>query len=495
MNTATLDPSAPAAKTPAWDRRIFSDGWKSSRGGSAAVIEPATGATIGHVGVADADDVDAAAQRAAAAQAKWAETPFDQRAAVLRRAEQLLGERAEQFIRWNVREAGSIEPKAAWELAATRDQLSMSAALPMQPTGLIFPSALPGRTNQWRRIPVGTVGVITPWNFPLVLAMRSVAPALALGNAVILKPDLQTSVIGGALIADLFADAGLPEGVLHVLPGGPATGDALVRHPLVHMISFTGSTAVGRSIGQTCGGLLKKCVLELGGNNAIVVLEDADLDAASSSGAWGAFLHQGQICMQTGRHLVHRSVAEAYASKLAERAARLHVGDPHAGPAHLGPLINGKQADRVERIVGDAVKGGARVLTGAKREGLYFWPTVLADVTPEMSAFAEEIFGPVAPITVFDNDDEAVALVNSTSYGLAAAVHTRSVQRGIKLAQRLHAGMVHVNDQTVNNEFHVPFGGVGASGNGGRFGGPANLEEFTQTQWISVLEQGITYPF
>ena len=480
---------------PAWDSSIFSNGWQRAHGGTAPVREPATGATLGHTGLADAEDVDRAAQAAAIAQATWAATPFDQRALVLRRAEQLLAERAEEFQLWNVREAGSIGPKAGWELQATRDQLQMCAALPMQAVGQIFPSSMPGRTNYWRRVPIGTVGVIAPWNFPLLLAMRSVAPALALGNAVLLKPDLQTSVIGGALIAQLFADAGLPDGVLHVLPGGPSTGDAVVRHSLVQMISFTGSTAVGRSIGQVCGGLLKKCVLELGGNNALVVLDDADLDAASSSGAWGAFLHQGQICMQAGRHLVHRSVATRYAELLAERANKLHVGNPHAGPAHLGPIINGKQADRIESIVDQAVLGGAKVLAGARREGPYYWPTVLTDVTPAMSVFTDEVFGPVAPVTVFDTDDEAVALVNSSPHGLAAAIHTRQTQRGQAMAQRLRTGMVHINDQTVNNEFHVPFGGMGASGNGGRFGGPANLDEFTQTQWVSVMESPITYPF
>jgi benzaldehyde dehydrogenase (NAD) len=483
------------ASDTAWQGRIYSRGWQHSSGGTAPVTEPATGSTLAEIGVADARDVDQAASTALEAQKAWSATAFDQRAAVLREAALLLKGRADEFRRWNIREAGSIGPKADWELHATCEQLQMCAALPMQPVGQIFPSGMPGRTNYWRRVPIGTVGVIAPWNFPLLLAMRSVAPALALGNAVLLKPDLQTAVIGGVLIAQLFADAGLPEGVLHVLPGGPSTGDAVVRNPLVQMISFTGSTAVGRSIGQTCGGLLKKCVLELGGNNALVVLDDADLEAASSSGAWGAFLHQGQICMQAGRHLVHRSVAERYSELLAERARKLHVGDPHAGPAHLGPIINERQVARIEQIVNDAVRDGARALTGARRDGPYYWPTVLADVKPSMAAFTEEIFGPVAPITVFDTDDEAVALVNSSPYGLAAAIHTRQVQRGLAMAQRLHTGMVHVNDQTVNNEFHVPFGGMGASGNGGRFGGPANLEEFTQTQWVSVMEQGIQYPF
>ncbi|WP_085317012.1 benzaldehyde dehydrogenase [Derxia lacustris] len=474
---------------------IYSSGWREAHGGSAEVREPATGAVLGRTGIADATDVDEAARAAALAQKAWAATPFDRRAAVLREAARLLKERADSFRYWNVREAGSVPLKADWELHATYEQLLMSASLPMQPTGEIFPSAMPGRTNYWRRVPIGVVGVISPWNFPLLLSMRSIAPALALGNAVLLKPDVQTAVIGGALIAQLFADAGLPDGLLQLLPGGPDTGDAVVRHPAVSMIAFTGSTGVGRSIGATCGQLLKKCALELGGNNALVVLDDADLDAASSSGAWGAFLHQGQICMQAGRHLVHRSVAARYAELLAERAGKLAVGDPFTEPVHLGPIINARQLARIDAIVQGALRDGARLLTGGPQSGLFYRPTVLADVRPDMAAFSEEIFGPVAPITVFDSDDEAVALVNASPYGLAAAIHSRNVQRGLALAARLHTGMVHINDQTVNNEFQVPFGGMGASGNGGRFGGPANLHEFTETQWVSVLEQGIQYPF
>lgn len=483
-----------ADKAP-WAGKIYSGGWVEAQGGSATVQEPATGDALGQIGIASSADVDRAAQSAQAARTMWAATPFDQRAAVMREAARLLKERAAEINYWNVRECGSIGPKADWELNATYEQMLMAAALPMQSNGQMFPSAMPGRTNLWRRVPIGTVGVIAPWNFPLLLAMRSVAPALALGNAVLLKPDTQSAVTGGMMIAQVFADAGLPAGVLHVLPGGPATGDAVVRHTAVDMISFTGSTAVGRHIGEVCGGLLKKVALELGGNNAIVVLDDADIDAASSSGAWGAFLHQGQICMQAGRHLVHRSVAEAYAHRLAQRAEALHVGNPHAGPAHLGPVINAKQRDRIDQIVQASVTQGAQVLTGGTYEGLFYRPTVLTDVQPTMPAFTDEIFGPVAPITVFDTDEEAAALVNASAYGLAAAIHSSNTSRALALANRLHTGMIHINDQTVNNEFHVPFGGMGASGNGGRFGGPANLDEFTQSQWISVMDKPIVYPF
>lgn len=478
-----------------WEGKLYSEGWIAPGAGTAPIVEPATGTVLGQVAVGSRDDVARAVASATAAQQAWSRLPFTQRAKVMRTAAALLLERAAEFNYWNTRECGSTAAKAAFELDASCEQLLMAAALPMQPDGMLFPSSMPGRRNMWRQLPIGVVGVIAPWNFPLLLALRSVAPALALGNAVVLKPDLQSAVAGGLLIAQLFEDAGLPSGVLHVLPGGPETGDALVRHPDCGMISFTGSTAVGRAIGATCGQLLKKVALELGGNNAIIVLDDADVDAAASSGAWGAFLHQGQICMQTGRHLVHRSVAQAYAEKLAERAARLAVGDPYTGQVHLGPLINRRQCDRVHAIVEASVAAGARLLTGGTHEGLFYRPTVLTDVLPDMAAFHEELFGPVAPVTVFDDDDEAVALANSSSYGLAAAIHSRSVARASALAERLHSGMVHINDQTVNNEFQVPFGGMGASGNGGRFGGPANVHEFTHSQWVSVLDQPISYPF
>lgn len=483
------------SSTPRWHQQIFLGEWRPGRGETVPVTEPATGNTLAQLSTASADDVAEAARRASEAQPAWAAMPFDRRAAILRKVAQLLEARADEINHWNIRECGSIPPKAEWELAATVEQAHMAAAMPMQPVGEIFPSSMPGRRNYWQRVPIGVVGVIAPWNFPILLGLRSVLPALAMGNAVILKPDLQSAVCGGLLLAEVFEDAGLPAGVLHVLPGGPATGDALVRHPAVKMISFTGSTAVGRQIGETCGRMLKKVALELGGNNAMVVLDDADLESAASCAAWGAFLHQGQICMQAGRHIVHRKVAARYAELLAARAGALVVGNPAAGPVHLGPLINDRQAARVADVVERSVAQGARLLAGGARDGRFYPATVLADVTPAMPAWNEETFGPVAPIAVFDTDDEAVALVNGSDYGLAAAVHSASVPRALALASRLKAGMVHINDQTVNNEFQVPFGGMGASGNGSRFGGPASFEEFSQTQWVSVMDRGIQYPF
>lgn len=483
------------AITSRWEGKIYVGEWTAGNGGTHTVVEPATGDSLATVGVANAKDVDAAVGIARTAQIAWAATPFDQRAEILRNVAQLIRERAVELNDWNVRECGSIPPKAEWELHATYEQAQMAAAMPMQPSGSLFPSSMPGRSNYWQRVPIGIVGVIAPWNFPILLGLRSVLPALAMGNAVILKPDIQSAVCGGLILAEIFEDAGLPKGVFHVLPGGPSTGEAVVNHPDIGMISFTGSTAVGRLIGETCGRLLKKVALELGGNNAMVILDDADLDSASSCAAWGAFLHQGQICMQAGRHIVQRNVAERYAELLAGRAKNLVAGNPAAGPVHLGPLINDRQADKVENIIKQSVAQGANILTGGTRNGRFFDATVLTDVTPEMPAFTDEIFGPVAPITVFDTEDEAIELVNSSPYGLSAAVHSTSLPRAMSMVSKLRAGMVHVNDQTVNNEFQVPFGGMGASGNGGRFGGPASFEEFTQTQWISVMHQGIQYPF
>ncbi|MDH4550791.1 benzaldehyde dehydrogenase [Pseudomonas sp. BN607] len=464
-------------------------------GGTVPLMEPATQSVLADLTLATAADVNNSSSRAAVAQRSWAAAPFDQRAKVLRKAAELLSDRQALFNSWNVRECGSITAKAAWELEASCEQLYLAAGLAAQPHGQIIPSAIPGRLNLWTRIPIGVVGVITPWNYPLLLAMRSIAPALALGNAVLLKPAIQGSVCGGLLLAELFKDAGLPDSVFQVLPGEAEAGEALVNDPNVHMISFTGSTAIGRRIGSVCGGLLKKVALELGGNNAFVVLQDADIEAAASHGAWGAFLHQGQICMQAGRHLVHASVADAYAQALTRHAEALLSGDPNVDQVHLGPLINAHQHQRVDALVQDSIAQGAVLQAGGPGPGLLYNATVLTGVSPDMPVFTDEVFGPVAPIMPFETDDELVTLINSSPYGLAAGIHTADMARGMSIAARLHTGMVHINDQTVNAEYNVPFGGMGASGNGGRFGGSVNAEEFTQSQWVSVAATPAIYPF
>jgi benzaldehyde dehydrogenase (NAD) len=478
-----------------WQGRIFSSGWTTARGGVLDSIEPATGDVLAQVGLANADDIDAAARAASQAQPEWAARPGPQRAALIRQAARVLEDHRAEFERWLVREGGAVPGKAAFEVDLVLGELWEAAALPTQPWGQLLPTSEAGRQSVARRVPLGVVGVISPWNFPQILSVRAVAPALALGNAVVLKPDVQTAVSGGVLIARLFELAGLPDGLLHVLPGDAEPGAALAGNPHVAMISFTGSTAVGRLVGEAAGRTLKRVSLELGGNNALIVLDDADLDVASSSGAWSAFLHQGQICMTAGRHIVVESVAGEYLDRLAKRAENLPVGNPYMDHVALGPLINARQLANVDRIVRETVGAGAKLRAGGTHDRLYYRPTVLADVTPDMPAAREEIFGPVAPVIVVKDTDEAVRVANDTEYGLVAAIQTGSVERGHEVADRLRTGIVHVNDQTLNNDAFAPFGGTGASGNGSRFGSQSSWDEFTQWQWITSRRQAHGFPF
>jgi benzaldehyde dehydrogenase (NAD) len=476
--------------------RLFLDGeWIKGGGGSREVVNPSDGGTLGSTGIADTEDVDRAVQAGRAAQLSWAEAPFDDRAKVLRKAGQLLEENAAECADWLMREAGSARGKAGFEAGLVANEAHFAAALALAPTGQILRTAKP-RLSLAQRVPVGVVGVISPFNFPGVLSMRSVAPALALGNAVLLKPDPRTAIAGGLFLAAVLEQAGLPKGVLSVLPGGRDVGMALVEHAGIRVISFTGSTRAGRTIGETAGRLLKRAHLELSGNNALVVLDDVDVDAAVSAGAWGAYLHQGQICMAAGRHVVHRSVYDRYVEGLAATAERLPVGDPSASDVALGPIIDEHQRDHVHELVTASVAAGARLAAGGTYDRLFYRPTVLADVRPQHPAFAEEIFGPVAPVLSFESEDELVDIVNGSEYGLSLAILTRDVMRGMKLAERLPSGIVHINDQTVDDEAVAPFGGVAASGTGARFGGfEANAEAFTETRWITVQGSIERYPF
>ncbi|MFE6904441.1 benzaldehyde dehydrogenase [Streptomyces sp. NPDC057717] len=483
------------APSGAWNGKIYSNGWKEPGLGTEPVIEKATGAVVGHTGIASADDVAVAAAAAHEAQRAWAQVPAPQRGDVLRRFSELLLEHADEIAEQLMRETGAIRFKGEWEARMTAREILEAAALGSQPRGIFAASAEAGRQSVARRIPVGVVGIITPWNSPLLLAARAVGPALVMGNAVLLKPDVQSPTSGGFVFAQLLKEAGLPEGLLHVLPGAIETGQALVKDPAVDMISFTGSTRAGREIGSVAGSLLKRVSLELGGNNPYIVLDDADIEAAASAGAWGSFFHQGQICLTSGRHLVHESVAEAYTEALVKKAKALVIGDPLTDGVTLGPVVNERQAARVEQIVSDSIAQGARALTGGSRDGLFFEPTVLTDVAPGMPAFDEEIFGPVAPITTFSTDEEAVALANQTSYGLVAAVVSADQSRAQRIADKLHAGVVHINDQTVLHEVYGPIGGTGASGNGFNHSTLTNADQFSEWQWVTSRAEIPEYPF
>jgi benzaldehyde dehydrogenase (NAD) len=485
--TKFLDPAC-------WRSRIFNGSWEHPTGGTTEVVEPATGEVLTVVGLANARDVAVAAAAAAAAQREWIKRPPRERAEIFRRAAVLLQENIEELGRWVARETGALMLKGQHEISEAVTLLNIAASKPLEPQGLVLPSTS-GRLSYARRVPHGVVGVISPFNFPLILSLRAVAPALAHGNGVVLKPDPQTPVSGGYIIARAFELAGLPKGLLQVLPGGADAGEALCTDPNIGMIAFTGSTGVGRRVGELAGRHLKRVSLELGGKSSLIVLDDADLDLAASNVAWGAWLHQGQICMAAGRILVHEKVAPQLIGLLAEKARHLPVGDPAKEEVALGPIINGKQLQRVHGIVTDSVAAGAKLEAGGTYENLFYRPTVLSGVKPGMRAFEEEIFGPVVNVTTFADDDEAVQLANQTAYGLAAGVMSRSVGRAMALGERLNTGMLHINDQTVGDDCVNPFGGRGCSGNGGNVGGPADIDEFTQWQWVTVQETPNRYPF
>jgi benzaldehyde dehydrogenase (NAD) len=480
-----------------WREHLYSHGWRTASA-SADVIEPATGTPLTRTGLAVSADVPTSAAAAASAQPAWAAMPPRERAAVFTRAAALFQQHFDELALYIARETGGIVPKGQHEVREAVAFCHLAASMPMQAQGQVLPST-PGRWSIARRVPHGVVGVISPFNFPLILTLRVVAPALAAGNAVVIKPDPRTPVSGGLLIAKVFEEAGLPASVLHVLPGGAEVGEALVTDPKVAMISFTGSAGVGRRIGELAGRHLKKVSLELGGSNALIVLDDmrseADLDLAASNIAWGAWLHQGQICMAANRVLVHESIAEALTQRLVAKATHLPVGDGASGQVALGPVIDERQRDRVHATVQASVQAGAKLLAGGSYERLFYKPTVLAGVKPGMKSFDDETFGPVVNLTTFKTDEEAVALANAGYGGLAAAVISRSVGRAMAIGQQLRAGMVHINDQTVNDDATNPFGGPGIAGNGNSHGGPGDWEQFSTWQWVTVKDTPPQFPF
>ncbi len=478
----------------AWQGNIFLGGWRAGGAESAPVIEPATGQQLAMSGRASLKDVEEAATLAAESQREWAALPFTARAAILRKAGQLFVDNAQELSTWIMRESGGIGPKADLEIHVASEECFEAAAIASHPTGEILRSEMP-RLSFSRRVPAGVVGVIAPFNFPLILSIRSVAPALALGNSVILKPDPRTAVCGGVVLARVFEEAGVPAGVFSVLAGGADIGEAIITDPHVRIIAFTGSTAAGRSVGALAAQHLKRVHLELGGNSALIVMSDVDLDKAVSVGAFGSFLHQGQICMTTGRHIVDAKNADDYAALMAEHANHLPVGDPMSGQVAMGPLIDAKQRDRVHAMVNDALEDGASLLAGGTYEDLFYRPTVLSHIPTTSLAYREEVFGPVAPVVSYESLDEAVALASASPYGLSLGILSNDGLRALELASKIPTGAIHINDQTVADEAVIPFGGTGISGNGSRMGGLANLDAYTEIQWVTAQSDLPIYPF
>jgi acyl-CoA reductase-like NAD-dependent aldehyde dehydrogenase len=481
-------------------RQFIGGEWNdAASGGTFEDRDPFTGDVVARVAAAGREDARRAIEAAAGAFPAWSQTPPAERQRVFLKAADLLEARGEEVVGLLARETGCSFGFGMFQLHFVPGLLRQSAALAYAPVGTVIPSDLPGTLAMGLRRPVGVVGAIAPWNAALILSARSIAAPLALGNTVVLKPSEWSPVSGGLLWGEIFGEAGLPAGVLNVVAHAPgeagAIGDELVENPAVRRINFTGSTATGRKLAEAAGRQLKRVVLELGGYNPLIVLADADLDYAVNASAFGAFLHQGQICMSARRIIVERPIAEEFTSRLAEKAKGLKAGDPKEHDTIIGPLITEDALATVRGRVDDAVAKGARVLAGGEAaDGNVYRATVLADV-PEDSEFARlETFGPVVGIEVVDSADEAVARANATSYGLAAGIITNDPDRGFALAQQLESGIVHVNDQPVGDEPQMPFGGVKDSGFG-RFGGQAVVDEFTELRWITITSGSHPFPF
>jgi len=469
--------------------------WRQGRSGKVcAVHDPYSGETILEIPLADARDVDEAYRAAAALQPGWAASTPVERRDVIERASQIAEARKDEIVDWLIRESGATRKTALLEWRFFRDQLSEHATYAFHATGRILPSSVSGKEHRVYRRPVGVVSVITPWNLPLHLSLRSLGPALAVGNAVVLKPACDTPVTGALLIAKIFEEAGLPPGVLSVIVGqGLDIGDAFLDHPIPRVIAFTGSTAVGRWVAERCGRNLKRACLELGGSGPFIVLDDADLDFTVDAAVAGKFVHQGQLCVAINRILVDAKIHDTFLDRFAERVRSLRVGDPSDPQTVIGPMINRSRLDGILRRVDATVAAGARVVLRGQVCGLVLSPIILADVTDDMPGAREELFGPVAPVLRFEGDEEAVKIANATERGLSSAVFTRDVERGLRVAHRLQAVMTHVNDWPLNEEVNGPIGGDEASGLG-RFGGQWALDALTTYQWISIQETPREYP-
>jgi acyl-CoA reductase-like NAD-dependent aldehyde dehydrogenase len=459
---------------------------------------PISGEEVTRAAAASVEDAKAAADAAAAAFPKWAAIGPSERRAKLNKAADLLEQRAAQFATICMAETGSTAGWGHFNVHLAAGMLREAAAMTTQIGGEVVPSDVPGNLAMAVRQPAGVVLGIAPWNAPIILGVRAVAMPLACGNTVILKAS-EVCPATHRLIATTLRDAGLGEGVIncvtHDAKDAEKVADALISHRAVKRVNFTGSTRVGKILAMIAAKYLKPIVLELGGKAPLIVLEDADIDAAVNATVFGAFAHSGQVCMSTERVIVHEKVADEYAQKLAKRVAGLPSGDPRKGGVVLGSVIGKPTVERVQRLVAEAVKAGAKVLTGSEApDGTLMKGIVVDHVTPKMELFREESFGPQVSITRVKSAEEAVKLANDTEYGLSAAIFTRDIARGLELARQIESGICHINGPTVHDEAQMPFGGVKASGYG-RFGGKAAIDAFTEMRWITVQTSPRHYPF
>lgn len=460
-------------------------------------MNPYTGEVYAHLPACKREDARRAIEAAQAAFPEWAKTPPSVRRKIFLKAADIMERRQEELVKAMMEEVGGTIGISMFQMFFVPGLYRTAAQAAYEVKGEIIPADYPNAFFMAIRQPAGVVSCFGPFNVPYILCSRAFAMPVAYGNTAVLKPSEEASVTGGILLAEIFEEAGLPPGVLNVITStredAVEVGDEMIANPAVRRISFTGSTEVGRIIAEKAGRHLKRAVLELGGKDPLIVLADADVDYAVDAAVWGAFMHQGQICMSTERIIVEKAIADEFTQKLKERVAALPVGDPTDPATAIGPLINQRAVDLVHAHVQEAVADGAELVTGGNYDKLLYQPTIVKDVKPTMRLFTDQTFGPVAPIVVVNDAEEALAVANNSKYGLSSGIITNDFTRALDIAMRLETGMVHIGDQTVNDEPQVPFGGVKGSGYG-RFGGQAALDEFTELRWINVQRTKRTFP-
>ncbi len=450
-------------------------------------FDPYTGEVLYEYRSASKEDVDAAYQAAKNASKAWAATLPSVKRDFLEKLLQAVISLKDDLYEISMREGGSAPSKANFEFYTTLEIIKEAMRMPEHVHGKILPSNIPGKANYVFRQPRGVIGVIAPWNVPFVLAMRSVVPAIATGNTVVLKPASDTPATA-LLIAEFFDKAGFPPGVMNAIVGrGSEIGDSITNHPIPAAISFTGSTEVGRHIGSVASGMIKDISLELGGNNVMIVCKDADLEQAAKAAAFGAHFNAGQVCMCINRIIIEEDVYENFAKIYTDVVKALPVGNPANEETFIGPIVNQEQVKKIQSYIDATIAEGAKVLLEGKTEGNVMSPWIFGDATNDMTAAKNEVFGPVTCLIKVKDIEEAVSVANDTNYGLSGSVFTGDKYRGIKIAQMMETGMVHVNDQPINDEPHVMFGGMKQSGIG-RFNSQWVADKFTVERWISVQE-------
>lgn len=468
----------------------------ASSGATFERLNPVTGAVASRAPAAAIEDADAAADAAAAAFPAWSALPPTERRARLLKAAGLMEERTNAFIETGMAETGAMANWYGFNVHLAANMLREAAAMTTQIDGSIVPTDTPDNLALAVRQPCGVVLGIAPWNAPVILGTRALAMPLACGNTVVLKASEACPAVH-RMIGSVLHEAGLGDGVVNVVTNAPEDAPAIVErliaHPAVRRVNFTGSTHVGRVIAMHAAKHLKPALLELGGKAPLLVLDDADLDAAVEAIAFGAFFNQGQICMSTERVIAHRSIAESLVDKLAVKARKLVAAAPAAQGAVLGAMVSAQAAQRATALVQDACDHGATIRAGGSTDGAIMQPTIVDGVTPEMKLYAEESFAPVVTMLRVDSDDEAVRVANDSEFGLSAAVFSRDIARAMQVAKRIETGICHINGPTVHDEAQMPFGGVKSSGYG-RFGSKASIAEFTDLRWITIQTGPRHYP-